>query len=87
MPIEQREEDRSANDQQVRALGSATEEAANQARLIRRQEEKQNWNAYWKVRDIESKGTILPRIIYHLQRSIDAPVTWFRGQCHQLPHY
>ena len=42
--------------------------------------EKEEWEAYWKVRDLDSRGTIFPRMKYYVHKWWDAPSTWFRGK-------
>lgn len=46
---------------------------------IRRLQDRESWNAFWKIRDVESQGQLLPRIRYYVHRYVfDAPITAFR---------
>ncbi|PAV86211.1 hypothetical protein WR25_26767 [Diploscapter pachys] len=56
--------------------------------------EKEEWEAYWKVRDLDSRGTIFPRMKYYVHKWWDAPSTWFRERVveplhekNRLPYY
>ncbi|CAJ0592482.1 unnamed protein product [Cylicocyclus nassatus] len=60
----------------------------------RQAEEKAAWDAYWKVRDLESRGTFIPRARYYAHKWFDAPATWFRetiveplNNKNRLPYY
>lgn len=46
----------------------------------RQAEDKAAWDAYWKLRDLDSRGTIFPRMRYYVHKAFDAPATWFRGE-------
>lgn len=46
----------------------------------RQADEKAAWDAYWKLRDLDSRGTIFPRMRYYVHKAFDAPATWFRGE-------
>lgn len=52
------------------------------------------WEAYWTIRDLDTRGTIYPRIRFHVHRLFDKPTTWFREKIveplhdkYQLPYY
>lgn len=49
------------------------------ARKIRRDKEREAWNAWWKIQEIETRNTWFPRFRYYVWRGFDYPVTWFRG--------
>ncbi|KAJ1363288.1 hypothetical protein KIN20_023123 [Parelaphostrongylus tenuis] len=60
----------------------------------RQKEDKAAWDAYWQLRDLDSRGTIFPRIKYYAHRALDAPATWFRetiveptNNRNRLPYY
>ncbi|VDO15219.1 unnamed protein product [Haemonchus placei] len=60
----------------------------------RQAEDKAAWDAYWKLRDLDSRGTIYPRIKYYAHKAFDAPATWFRetivepiNNRNRLPYY
>ncbi|VDL77664.1 unnamed protein product [Nippostrongylus brasiliensis] len=57
-------------------------------------EDKDAWNAYWQLRDLDSRGTVFPRIRYYAHKAFDAPATWFRESIvepmnnrNRLPYY
>lgn len=43
-----------------------------------RDAERESWNAYWKIMDIETRSNPFNRLRYFGWRLIDMPVTWFR---------
>ncbi|WKX90280.1 hypothetical protein Q1695_009265 [Nippostrongylus brasiliensis] len=60
----------------------------------RQAEDKDAWNAYWQLRDLDSRGTVFPRIRYYAHKAFDAPATWFRESIvepmnnrNRLPYY
>ncbi|CAD6184974.1 unnamed protein product [Caenorhabditis auriculariae] len=60
----------------------------------RQAEDKAAWDAYWKVRDLDSRGTIYPRMRYYVHKAFDKPATWFRetvveplNNKNRLPYY
>ncbi|EFP12666.1 hypothetical protein CRE_29612 [Caenorhabditis remanei] len=60
----------------------------------RQADDKASWDAYWKVRDVDSRGSIYPRFRYYAHKAFDAPATWFREKVVQplnnrnrLPYY
>uniref|UniRef100_A0A0K0DA51 NADH dehydrogenase [ubiquinone] 1 beta subcomplex subunit 10 n=1 Tax=Angiostrongylus cantonensis TaxID=6313 RepID=A0A0K0DA51_ANGCA len=60
----------------------------------RQKEDKAAWDAYWQLRDLDSRGTIFPRFKYYAQKAFDAPATWFREKIveptnnrNRLPYY
>jgi len=60
----------------------------------RRLQDRREWAAYWKIRDLESQGSPSQRFIYYFQRSWDIPATWFRERIveplrdkYRLPYY
>ncbi|EPB79302.1 hypothetical protein ANCCEY_01595 [Ancylostoma ceylanicum] len=60
----------------------------------RQADEKAAWDAYWKLRDLDSRGTIFPRMRYYVHKAFDAPATWFRESIvepinnrNRLPYY
>ncbi|PIO67870.1 hypothetical protein TELCIR_10367 [Teladorsagia circumcincta] len=60
----------------------------------RQAEEKAAWDAYWQLRDLDSRGTIFPRMRYYAHKAFDAPATWFRetivqpiNNRNRLPYY
>jgi len=60
----------------------------------RRLENRQEWAAYWKIRDLESAGSPSLRLVYYFHRSFDVPATWFRERIieplrdkYRLPYY
>ncbi|CAB01876.1 NADH dehydrogenase [ubiquinone] 1 beta subcomplex subunit 10 [Caenorhabditis elegans] len=60
----------------------------------RQADDKASWDAYWKVRDIDSRGSIYPRFRYYAHKAFDAPATWFRetivqplNNKNRLPYY
>ncbi|KAK6727926.1 hypothetical protein RB195_005534 [Necator americanus] len=60
----------------------------------RQAEDKAAWDAYWKLRDLDSRGTIFPRMRYYAHKAFDAPATWFRetivepiNNRNRLPYY
>lgn len=44
------------------------------------QQDRESWEAYWKVLDIETKGNPLKRLRYYAWLAMDKPSTWFRGK-------
>ncbi|GMT00358.1 hypothetical protein PENTCL1PPCAC_22532, partial [Pristionchus entomophagus] len=44
----------------------------------RRATARAEWEAYWKIRDIDSRGTFYPRARYYVHKMFDAPASWFR---------
>ncbi|CAD5231265.1 unnamed protein product [Bursaphelenchus okinawaensis] len=44
----------------------------------RRLKDKESWDAYWKLREVDSRGTIWPRAKYYAQRAFDWPATAFK---------
>uniref|UniRef100_A0A0N5ALJ6 NADH dehydrogenase [ubiquinone] 1 beta subcomplex subunit 10 n=1 Tax=Syphacia muris TaxID=451379 RepID=A0A0N5ALJ6_9BILA len=62
--------------------------------ILRRLQNRKEWEAYWTIRDLESRGTYWPRITYYVHRAIDFPATWFRERIaeplhdkYRLPYY
>uniref|UniRef100_A0A0K0D2V1 Lipoprotein n=1 Tax=Angiostrongylus cantonensis TaxID=6313 RepID=A0A0K0D2V1_ANGCA len=47
----------------------------------RQKEDKAACDAYWQLRDLDSRGTVFPRFEYYAQKAFDAPATRFRGVC------
>ena len=45
----------------------------------RQKEDKAAWDAYWKLRDLDSRGSFYPRMRYYVHKAFDTPATWFRG--------
>ncbi len=50
-------------------------------KLEKRLKDREAWNAFWKVIDMETQGSPFFRVRYYSWRFIDKPVTWFRGEC------
>jgi hypothetical protein len=55
---------------------------------------RKEWDAYWKFKDLETTGTLVPRAYYLVHRFFDAPATWFRENIveplhdkHKKPYY
>uniref|UniRef100_A0A0K0G1K4 NADH dehydrogenase [ubiquinone] 1 beta subcomplex subunit 10 n=1 Tax=Strongyloides venezuelensis TaxID=75913 RepID=A0A0K0G1K4_STRVS len=44
----------------------------------RRLQDRKEWEAYWKVRKLESEGTFFPAMRYYAQRAFDFPATFVR---------
>lgn len=45
-----------------------------------RQREREEWDAYWKIWDIESRGNFFKRYQYLFWRAVDKPATFWRGE-------
>uniref|UniRef100_A0A914QHJ8 NADH dehydrogenase [ubiquinone] 1 beta subcomplex subunit 10 n=1 Tax=Panagrolaimus davidi TaxID=227884 RepID=A0A914QHJ8_9BILA len=60
----------------------------------RRLQDREEWNAYWKLRKLDAEGGIFPTAKYYVHRFADAPVTWFRQKIveplhdkNKMPYY
>ncbi len=67
----------------VASAGPSNEERLK-PRLAQRMREREAWDAYWQVRDMETRGTWWYRFQYKVWRLVDTPATWFRGT---VPHF
>ncbi|VDK42869.1 unnamed protein product [Anisakis simplex] len=64
------------------------------AQQLRREEDRKEWDAYWHIRELDSRGTYYPRMKYYAHRFFDYPASWFRENIveplhdkHRLPYY
>ncbi|VDO96730.1 unnamed protein product [Soboliphyme baturini] len=62
-------------------MDTETKPTKSQADILRekyRQEDREAWQAYWTVMDLETRGRPFYRMKYIVWRCFDVPATWFR---------
>lgn len=64
---------------EIKETAAENKDADGPAKKTQRELNRESWDAYWKVLDIETKGNPFKRIRFLSWRAVDWPVTWVKG--------